>query len=347
VPGDFNRCRAQLAKYVQNPDWLAGLCANMHKEAIGVWPGQEGGGRHSVREARYQSLIASGLSPSEAQGTAWPEPAPLFSLVAAAAPLEASYFERRELQNPRVGIVVDGDAVYGYVAQWNVCHIGMQNDCTLAPHSPSNYGQYRTGTVMTTKGPVPVGQITMNTGHARGDLSARSTVAHYDNTGTAVADVACGEDRFGIWFAGKIRPNVSEEDRFALAASGRLSGDWRVIGGAYELVAALVVNVPGFSIPDVSITESADIGPDSLVAAGGIRPEDIDVPLESDGVAVLEPFEPLTTEMVAGIATAAAEQVLFAQRREAMLDSLAPARAALSAHLLSTARAKLAEITKE
>ena len=24
VPGDFNRCRLQLAKYVQNPDWLAG-----------------------------------------------------------------------------------------------------------------------------------------------------------------------------------------------------------------------------------------------------------------------------------------------------------------------------------
>jgi hypothetical protein len=30
APGDFNRCRTQLAKYVQNPDWLAGLCANMH-----------------------------------------------------------------------------------------------------------------------------------------------------------------------------------------------------------------------------------------------------------------------------------------------------------------------------
>jgi hypothetical protein len=68
-PGDFNRCRMQLAKYVQNPDWLAGLCANMHKEAIGVWPGQETG-RHS--------LVAAADAVR----------APLFSLTAALAPVE-------------------------------------------------------------------------------------------------------------------------------------------------------------------------------------------------------------------------------------------------------------------
>lgn len=52
--GDFNRCRKQLAKYVKNPDWLAGLCANLHHRALGVWPGQ-----HSLES----SIIAS-ASPS-------------------------------------------------------------------------------------------------------------------------------------------------------------------------------------------------------------------------------------------------------------------------------------------
>ena len=324
VPGDFNRCRAQLAKYVQNPDWLAGLCANMHKEAIGVWPGQERGGRHGL--------------------TASAEPAPLFSLVAAADPIDADYFERRELANPRVGVIVDGDHVYGYIAQWNVCHVGQPEGpgtCTLAPHSPSNYAQFRTGTVMTTRGPVSVGQITMNTGHARGDLSARSTVAHYDNTGAAVADIVCGEDRFGIWFAGRIRPNVSEEDRFALAASGRLSGDWRVIGGAYELVAALAVNVPGFPIPEVSLAASAS-GPLSLVAAGVIRPEEIDEPVDEEALAAT----PLTPADIAAIAMAAAEEVLHLQRRQEIIDRTAPAREKLAAHRLAAARAKLATHSK-
>jgi len=46
VPGDFNRLRAQLAKYVHNPHILAGLAANIHHMALGAWPGREFGGKH-------------------------------------------------------------------------------------------------------------------------------------------------------------------------------------------------------------------------------------------------------------------------------------------------------------
>jgi len=42
VPGDFKRCETHLGKYVR-PDELAGLCANLHHEALGVWPGKEHG----------------------------------------------------------------------------------------------------------------------------------------------------------------------------------------------------------------------------------------------------------------------------------------------------------------
>ena len=39
VGGDFDRCRAELGKYVQDPHTLDGLCANLHHRATGGWPG--------------------------------------------------------------------------------------------------------------------------------------------------------------------------------------------------------------------------------------------------------------------------------------------------------------------
>lgn len=308
APGDFNRCRAQLAKYVQNPDWLAGMCSNMHKEVLGVWPGQETArGRHS--------LTASA--------------APLFTLVAAVAPVDATFFKRRELENPRVGLVVDDDAVYGYIAQWNTCHIGQPEGpgtCTMAPPSPSNYGMFRTGTVQTTEGPVAVGQLTMDTGHANTFDSVHVAASHYDNTGAAIADVACGEDSFGIWFAGRIRPTATDEQRYALAASGRLSGDWRPVGGHYEMVAALVVNVPGFPIPEVAIAASAS-GVGAIVAAGIIRPEEAAEPAPKVSAT-------LSAEDIAGIAVAAAETVIgramSAMLGEVNLDTIGKERVDLT-----------------
>src|SRR5882757_3818383 len=43
--GDFNRCRAELGKYVHSDHQVSGLCANLHKIAIGVWPGREHGSK--------------------------------------------------------------------------------------------------------------------------------------------------------------------------------------------------------------------------------------------------------------------------------------------------------------
>lgn len=37
--GDFDRCRRQLAKYL-NPAQISGACANLHKMATGQWPGK-------------------------------------------------------------------------------------------------------------------------------------------------------------------------------------------------------------------------------------------------------------------------------------------------------------------
>ena len=57
MPGDFNRCRALLAEYIQ-PRFLAGYCANRHKDALGFWPGEHRGGKHSTQAEAF-NLVAS------------------------------------------------------------------------------------------------------------------------------------------------------------------------------------------------------------------------------------------------------------------------------------------------
>jgi hypothetical protein len=51
VPGDFDRCRAELGKYV-GPGVLAGLCANLHHRATGGWPGHAPGAEEAAAEAK-------------------------------------------------------------------------------------------------------------------------------------------------------------------------------------------------------------------------------------------------------------------------------------------------------
>ena len=57
--------------------------------------------------------------------------------------------------------------------------------------------------------------------------------------------MSVGEDGHGVWLAGALRPHVGEELVRALMCSD-VSGDWRPLGGALELIALLSVNVPGF-----------------------------------------------------------------------------------------------------
>lgn len=323
-PGDFNRCRMQLAKYVQNPEWLAGLCANMHKEALGVWPGQEGGRKLSI--------------------TASAGPRHLFSLVASAEPVDAELFRNPGLTEP-VGVVIDDERIYGYIAVWNVCHIAQPDgpgSCTMAPRSATDYAYFRTGTVITTEGPLAVGSITMGTGHAGGQDSARAAASHYDNTGAVVADVACGEDRIGIWYSGRKRPGVTDEQIYELAASGRLSGDWRAIGGNYELIAALAVNVPGFPIPRTSLAASADTGRMNAIIAAGVVTDDVEA-WPFDSATIVE----MNASTIAGIALAAVEHYVTLQDRAGVIEVATAGRSAFSAHELMTARRKLAMTVKE
>ena len=185
------------------------------------------------------------------------------SLTAAAiptAPPEA-WFKDPQLTGPTALVVEDDGRVYGHIAAWGTCHIGQAGKCVEPPTSPSNYAYFRTGALQTAEGTsVAVGHLTMGTGHAGPRDSANAAAEHYDNTGTVFADVAAGEDAYGIWVAGSLRPGITAE-QVRVARSAPISGDWRTIRGSLELVGALAVNVPGFPVPR----------PQGLLASGEVR----------------------------------------------------------------------------
>ena len=185
------------------------------------------------------------------------------SLTAAAiptAPPEA-WFKDPQLTGPTALVVEDGGRVYGHIAAWGTCHIGQVGKCVEPPTSPSNYAYFRTGALQTAEGTsVAVGHLTMGTGHAGPRDSANAAAEHYDNTGTVFADVAAGEDAYGIWVAGSLRPGITAE-QVRVARSAPISGDWRTIRGSLELVGALAVNVPGFPVPR----------PQGLLASGEVK----------------------------------------------------------------------------
>lgn len=246
MPGDFNRCRTHLAKYVQNPAWLAGLCANLHYRALRVWPGQ-----HSLDTEQTGGLTAS-INLTEEDTRVIP----------------ADYFRDPGLTGPTPIDVTEDGRIFGHLATYGVCHVGIGDKCVEVPRSKANYAYFLTGQVDTDAGPVNVGQISLGGGHASLNKGYSGALAHYDDVSTAVADVTVGEDAHGVWISGKVRDDVDATTLAKLKASP-LSGDWRIIGGHRELVAALSVNVPGFPVPRVEFaTDGGEVT--ALVAAGAV-----------------------------------------------------------------------------
>lgn len=174
-------------------------------------------------------------------------------------------------------VTADG-RVFGHVASWGTCHVGYKDRCVTPPRSNSGYQFFNVGQVLTADGStVSVGRITAGTGHASIEFGAQPAVQHYDNTGWAAAYVHSGEDDRGIWVAGAVSPNATEEQIATLRAAS-VSGDWRSINGALELVGILAVNSPGFPIPNsrAGIVAGAQV---SLIAAGVVTE---DLAKESD-----------------------------------------------------------------
>ena len=333
TPGDFNRCRSQLAKYVQNPEWLAGLCANMHHEVLGTWPGRKRGDKgHSLTAA----------APIVTMAEAAPQLPPLVVTASGGGVVFPSSAFEAPQEGRAFAMRIDKEArtIRGYAAAWGSCHIGIAGTCEEAPFSSTDYAYFRKGVVDTDSGEQRVGLITIGIGHAGHYATPGAATAHYDQTSAVRCYINIGEDAYGIWYAGVFAPDVTEAQMDEMRAIGRVSGDWRSWSGRpgdLEMVGLVCVNTEGFQL-----AASAAIG------IGALRKGEGDEPLAAETVS-------LTRDDIAGIALATAEQVLALQREErlaaeratAAQAELSAARRALSTLTLAAARRELATLVKD
>jgi len=196
----------------------------------------------------------------------------LTAAAAGLAPLTPpkTWFENPKLEGPTPITVTADGRVFGHAALWGTCHTGVSGVCRTPPRSQSGYRYFHLGEVDTDGGPVHVGRVTMNTGHAPLTASREQTVRHYDDTGTCAAHVCAYEDEHGIVLAGSLLPDIPAEQARRLKGA-LVSGDWRSIGGQLEMVGMLAVNVPGFPVPRAmaaSLIMEDEPHTMSLVAAG-------------------------------------------------------------------------------
>lgn len=239
----FHKGRIRAATLVDIPAFAEAYIALLDSEGTVVAGGERAGQNRQFGRATLRSPVISPARPP------------------------ADWFTNPDLSVPTGITVTPEGRVYGHAALWGTCHIGQAGVCVTPPHEDS-HPYFMTGSVLTEEGRMAsVGQITLGTGHADVRLGYRAAAEHYDNTGTAVADVAVGNDVHGIWVAGAVRPSSTPDRVRELRASGQVSGDWRTIGGNLRLVGLLAVNVPGFPVPKLrtKIVEGTQF---SLVAAG-------------------------------------------------------------------------------
>jgi hypothetical protein len=196
-----------------------------------------------------------------------------FALAASARP-EAlppqDWFLRPDLDRLTPITVSDTGRVFGHIAGWETCHVGLPG-CVTAPFSASGYAYFHVAEQQTQDGTVlPVGTLVAGPRHADPQLAFQAAQSHYDDPGAAVARVVAGEDEHGIWVAGWVLPGASAQARQTFMSSP-VSGDWRRIGGSLELIAVCSVNTPGFPVPRARVAFSME-QQRTLIASAGMTP---------------------------------------------------------------------------
>ncbi len=224
----------KVAEYSTDDELMLVLDANIRAATLGDVPAFQGAMLRLVEDA-----------------TDTPEAArPALVAAGALDRPPAEWFADPKLTEPTALTVTEDGRIFGHIAVWGTCHTGFADRCVTPPRSLTNYGWFRTGSLLTAEGTeVAVGGFTLDTGHAGPRLAAAPSVAHYDNTGTRGADLAAGEDAHGIWVAGAVRSHIlADPEKMRALRAAPASGDWRNIGGNLELIGILGVNTPGFPV---------------------------------------------------------------------------------------------------
>lgn len=171
----------------------------------------------------------------------------------------------------------DGVTWHGYLAHWGTCHVGYQGQCKTPPVDDDFHFFQRLVLGLDDGAERGVGHVTLDTGHAQHRIPAKAALSHYDDTGARVAYAEYVNGTYGIWGRGVMNPAATDVQLEHFHRSPQ-SGDWRGVGpgGALRLIASLVVNYPGFPIPDLAMGAN-DNGVTVLTAAGDI-PDEAPVP---------------------------------------------------------------------
>lgn len=185
---------------------------------------------------------------------------PLFdetAIMSSAAPVTApaAWFANPSLPGPMPLTVMESGQVFGHIATWGSCHVGLPG-CVTPPFSPSGYAYFHQSEQMLDDGrTLPVGTLVAGPRHADAQAAFQAAMAHYDDPSAAVARVVAGEDEHGIWVAGWLIPGA-KEDAVQTFRTSPVSGDWRRIGGSLEMIAVCSVNAAGFPIPKARVAFS-------------------------------------------------------------------------------------------
>jgi hypothetical protein len=220
-------------------------------------------------------------------------------------PPEAWFADPQLKELTPVTVLANGQ-LFGHLADRD-CHLSFLGQECILPPEEGGFEWFHRGEIETAEATlVRIGLITAATGHAMLELSAGAAADHYDKTGTQVAQIRCGRDKHGTWVAGSIVPEATDA-QVQMIRRSPLSGDWRLVGGRRELIAALAVNVPGFPVIRGRKSRNRAV---SLVASGwnGWKTTDRTVPPRSRTQAVIDEAVARALQMQAtriAVATAA------------------------------------------
>jgi hypothetical protein len=135
------------------------------------------------------------------------------------------YFHRPESDIPHKIMVDEPDEngwvhVYGHLARWGIPHTGIHGQNVYAPRSRDNYARFCQPSVLTERGLVNTGPITLLGGH----VSLRDAC---NDPQYAWADVRVVDGKHGPWVSGVARPHIAHDAavRYTARAS-RISGHW-------------------------------------------------------------------------------------------------------------------------
>jgi len=185
---------------------------------------------------------------------------------------------QQDLAGERWGVpqtITDEGQVFGHLALWGECLRNGSDLCIQPPDSARAYAEFMCGPGVRTAEGELVGTGTMVVGCSHYptsgvDRSSFSIVRdYYANAGLGWADVRVSSGAFGVWYTGRVRPEVTEA-QLSVLQSLPPSGDWsRDPEGAFELCAVLSVNKPGYPVRREAIAAAA-LPADSLVDGAAV-----------------------------------------------------------------------------